>query len=57
MMDWYFNKTKETVWLSTSPQSRAESFYKKAGWSETGIYGKGEIKFEMSYEQWEKMER
>ena len=53
MMDWYFSNTDKTVWLSTAPKSRAESFYKKAGWHETGIYGKGEIKFEMSLDQWQ----
>jgi GNAT superfamily N-acetyltransferase len=48
MLNWYFSRGKETVWLSTSPGTRAESFYRKAGWKETGTYGKGEIKFEMS---------
>lgn len=54
MLEWYFSQTKETVWLGTSPASRAESFYRKAGWKETGRYGKGEIKFEMTYEDWTK---
>jgi len=31
MLNWYFNQTKETVWLSTAPNTRAEKFYKKAG--------------------------
>ena len=57
MMDWYFSKTSKTVWLSTAPHSRAESFYKKAGWAEAGLYGKGEIKFEMSSGQWEAMQQ
>lgn len=52
MLDWYFVQTPQTVWLSTSPGTRAERFYRKAGWKEVGIYGKGEIKFEMSYEDW-----
>lgn len=52
MMNWYFTQTKETIWLSTSPGTRAEAFYRKAGWVETGVYGKGEIKFEMSFEDW-----
>lgn len=52
MMDWYFSQTDKTVWLSTAPASRAEGFYRKEGWTETGTYGKGEIKFEMSAEQW-----
>ncbi len=52
MLDWYFNQNKETVWLGTSPGTRAEAFYRKAGWKETGIYGKGEIKFEMTVSEW-----
>lgn len=52
MLDWYFAQTQHTVWLSTSPGTRAEIFYRKAGWKEVGKYGKGEIKFEMSYEDW-----
>ena len=52
MLDWYFDQTKETVWLGTAPGTRAEKFYRKAGWKEVGVHGKGEIKFEMSYDDW-----
>jgi GNAT superfamily N-acetyltransferase len=52
MIDWYFNQTKKTVWLSTEAGTRAEKFYRMNGWVETGIYGKGEIKFEMNFEDW-----
>ncbi len=52
MLYWYFNQTKEKVWLSTAPNSRAENFYRLNGWKEVGVHGKGEIKFEMSYEDW-----
>jgi len=52
MLDWYFNLTDQPLWLSTEPKSRAETFYRKQGWRETGIYGKGEIRFEMSREDW-----
>lgn len=52
MMTWYFEMSDKLVWLSTSPGTRAEQFYRKAGWQENGIYGKGEIKFEMSIERW-----
>lgn len=52
MMDWYFSETRKKVWLSTSPGTRAAAFYKQAGWQQNGLYGKGELKFEMSYEQW-----
>lgn len=52
MLDWYFLQTNETVWLSTSPGTRAETFYKKSGWREAGTHGNGEIKFEMSRDEW-----
>lgn len=52
MLDWYFSKTSETVWLGTAPNTRAEQFYRKAGWTETSMHGKGEIKFEMSFEKY-----
>ena len=52
MLQWYFSQTQATLWLSTAPGTRAEAFYRKAEWKETGMYGKGEIRFEMSAEQW-----
>lgn len=55
MLDWYFKKTKIKVWLGTSPKTRAEIFYRKAGWTEVGIHGENEIKFEMSFEKWESL--
>ena len=52
MLDWYFSQTKETVWLGTAPNSRAERFYRMQGWKEVGLHGKGEIKFEMDWSEW-----
>ena len=52
MLNWYFSRTDKTLWLGTAPKTRAEMFYRKAGWKEAGIHGKGEIKFEMSKEDW-----
>ena len=52
MLDWYFSKTKATVWLGTSPGTRAAVFYKKQGWKRNGIHGEDEIKFEMTYPDW-----
>jgi GNAT superfamily N-acetyltransferase len=52
MLDWYFQQTQDNVWLGTSPHTRAEGFYRKAGWKEIGTHGKGEIKFEMTYDAW-----
>jgi GNAT superfamily N-acetyltransferase len=57
MLDWYFSQTPKTVWLGTNPNTRAELFYRKAGWKETGTYGDGEIKFEMANSDWQKIRR
>ena len=54
MLDWYFTKTKDKVWLGTAFNTRAEQFYKKAGWTEVGKHGIKEIKFEMTYDDWKK---
>lgn len=54
MLDWYFEQRQTNIWLGTSPKTRAEKFYRKAGWTEIGTHGKGEIKFEMTYENWKK---
>lgn len=53
MLNWYFEQTKEKIWLGTEPGTRAASFYRMQGWKEVGVHGKGEIKFEMEYEEWE----
>lgn len=52
MIDWYFQQTNEPVWLGTAPGTRAEKFYREAGWKEIGLHGKGEIKFEMRADLW-----
>ncbi len=52
MMDWYFSQTGKPIWLSTEPGSRAESFYRAAGWEHTGPHGTRELKFEMRQSLW-----
>lgn len=52
MVDWYFQQTPQTLWLGTAPSTRAEAFYRKAGWREIGTHGKGEVKFEMTAGDW-----
>ena len=54
MLDWYFEQTKSTVWLGTAPKTRAETFYRRAGWTAIGMHGDDEVKFEMTYENWKK---
>ena len=55
MINWYFTQTEKTIWLSTSPDTRAESFYKIAGWQQTGVQGNGELKFELRSQTWRKL--
>lgn len=52
MLNWYFSQTKKTIWLGTAFNTRAERFYRMAGWEEVGLHGTKEIKFEMRYEAW-----
>lgn len=52
LLQWYFIETRTNIWLSTAPQTRAEQFYRKAGWKEVGMQG-NEIKFEMTFKQWD----
>jgi GNAT superfamily N-acetyltransferase len=35
------------LWLTTSPGTRAEGFYRKAGWQAAGITDTGELRFEL----------
>lgn len=55
MMDWYFSQTSETVWLGTAPGTRAAEFYRRRGWNETGMMRGKELKFEMTFEVWQKV--
>ncbi len=52
MLSWYFTQNKKNVWLGTEPRTKAERFYKKHGWRETGLHGKNEIKFEMTFDEY-----
>lgn len=55
MLKWYFEQPKEKVWLGTAFNTRAEQFYRKAGWKETGMHGTKELKFEMTKNDWLKL--
>ena len=50
MLTWYFSQTDEPVWLGTGPGTRAEAFYRKAGWRNVGTRPNGEVKLQMSKE-------
>ena len=55
MIDWYFEQTREKIWLGTEQNTKAETFYKKNGWTEAGMHGDDETKFEMAFEDWNKI--
>ncbi|MEZ4967237.1 MAG: GNAT family N-acetyltransferase [Saprospiraceae bacterium] len=57
MLDWFFSQTQSNLWLGTAPNTRAEAFYRKSGWTEIGTHGKGEVKFEMTFERWSELTR
>lgn len=57
MLNWYFNNTQETIWLGTDPNTRAENFYRNIGWSAISTHNKTEIKFQMTFDQWQKITR
>jgi GNAT superfamily N-acetyltransferase len=52
MLNWYFDRGKTWVWLSTDPATRAAGFYESQHWKRTGKLPNGEIKFEMTVGQW-----
>lgn len=57
MMDWYFSVTKDSVWLGTDSGTKAERFYRKCGWTEVGVQEDGEVRFEMTFEEWKRIKK
>ncbi|HUP97070.1 MAG TPA: GNAT family N-acetyltransferase [Usitatibacter sp.] len=51
MVKWLFEQSPEPLWLTTTPSTRAESFYRAAGWRFAGEAPHGEIRFEMDPQQ------
>jgi GNAT superfamily N-acetyltransferase len=52
MLDWLFAAGAAHVWLSTSPGTRAERFYRAAAWTFAGTEPDGEVRLEMTRERW-----
>ena len=52
MMDWFFTAGADRVRLGTDPGTRAEGFYRSAGWRPAGDEPNGEVRYEMSREEW-----
>ncbi len=46
MVEWAEARGIERLWLSTSPGTRAEGFYRRSGWTEAGTTEDGERRFE-----------
>jgi GNAT superfamily N-acetyltransferase len=47
MLGWLWSCGLERLWLSTTPGTRAEAFYRTAGWRRAGPAPRGEIRFEI----------
>lgn len=41
-----FDESSDPLWLGTTPGTRAERFYRNAGWQEAGVAENGELRFE-----------
>ena len=52
MLEWAFGSGQTNLWLTTAARTRAEGFYRRAGWRDTGRTPDGEIRFELSGKDW-----
>ena len=48
MVAWLFAQGLSTLWLSTDPRTRAERFYRAAGWRLESSLAGGEVRFELT---------
>jgi GNAT superfamily N-acetyltransferase len=46
VVSWLSTQRVDRVWLSTQPGTRAEKFYRAAGWTDAGRTTNGEVRFE-----------
>ena len=46
-VEWLRAQGPGPIWLTTEPHTRAERFYRAAGWQEVGLTSTGEIHFEL----------
>jgi GNAT superfamily N-acetyltransferase len=47
LVDWLWTQGLDHLWLTTAPETRAETFYVQQGWQNRGRTQKGEIRFEL----------
>ncbi|AHM62503.1 acetyltransferase (GNAT) family protein [Flammeovirgaceae bacterium 311] len=58
MVGWCFENTHlKELCLTTDPHTRAETFYRRAGWQSAGAESNGEIRFVLARQQWLRQER
>lgn len=46
MLGWMWSQGLQRLWLTTCPETRAQRFYKIAGWVNRGVQPNGELLFE-----------
>src|SRR5262249_51194631 len=46
-VEWLWENGSERIWLETSRDTRAASFYALKGWTATGVDGRGNIHYEL----------
>lgn len=46
LLEWLFDQGAEPAWLTTEPGSRAERFYRVAGWQDAGQEPGGDLRLE-----------
>lgn len=49
---WLFDNGAQTLWLTTSPGTRAEKFYHAAGWRLAATEPNGEHRLELERDRW-----
>jgi GNAT superfamily N-acetyltransferase len=52
MVTWLFDSGLPCLQLGTEPGTRAEQFYRRAGWQPVGHAANGELRFELRRRQW-----
>lgn len=53
----FFEGSNDIMWLTTDPNTRAEKFYRSAGWSPVGVCSNGEVRFELRRGGWAKQQK
>lgn len=54
MVTWLLAQGCRPLWLTTTPGTRAETFYRRAGWRAVGLTSGGEVRMELQPEDWQR---